>query len=121
MSKIIRFVGSQSEQPTTLNSSSGKPVAKKKPNSEVRSREHLYQDEVDSLILTIKRQGGKHAFRDAALVLVMFRHGLRVGEAIGLTWDQVSFSKGTLHVTRLKNGSPATHFLSGRVCQFVER
>jgi integrase len=32
------------------------------------------------------------------------RHGLRVTEAIDLRWDQIDFSKGHLHVRRLKGG-----------------
>jgi integrase len=44
---------------------------------------------------------------------MMFRHGLRACEVITLAWDQVHFDDGTLHITRAKNGTPATHFLDG--------
>jgi type 1 fimbriae regulatory protein FimB/type 1 fimbriae regulatory protein FimE len=43
----------------------------------------------------------------------MFRHGLRVTEAVSLRWDQVDLKAGLLHVNRLKNGVPSTHPLRG--------
>ena len=48
------------------------------------------------------------------LILVAFRHGLRVGELVTIRWDQVDLQRGTLHVNRKKNGEFATHPLSGR-------
>jgi len=45
--------------------------------------------------------------------MIMYRHGLRVSEAISLKWDAVELKQGLLHVTRLKNGTPSTHPLRG--------
>jgi type 1 fimbriae regulatory protein FimB/type 1 fimbriae regulatory protein FimE len=43
------------------------------------------------------------------LILVAYRHGLRVGELISLRWDQVDLKQGLLYVRRSKNGSPSNH------------
>jgi len=43
----------------------------------------------------------------------MFRHGLRVSEAVALRWDQIDLRAGLLHVQRVKNGVPSTHPLRG--------
>jgi len=81
-------------------------------NAEVRSREYLTPEEVEALIKAAKR-AGRHGHRDATLILIAYRHGLRVSELIALRWDQVDFKAGRLHVVRLKNGSPSTHPLRG--------
>ena len=81
-------------------------------NAEVRSREFLTPDEVNALIKAAKR-AGRHGHRDATLILIAYRHGLRVSEFIALRWDQVDLKAGRLHVVRLKNGSPSTHPLRG--------
>jgi type 1 fimbriae regulatory protein FimB/type 1 fimbriae regulatory protein FimE len=56
---------------------------------------------------------GRHGPRDRTLLLLMYRHGLRVSEAISLRWDQVDLKAGHLAVVRLKNGVPSTHPLRG--------
>ena len=88
------------------------PPPQKQPYHGIRSREHLTPDEVEEL-LQAARKTGRHPHRDATLILIMYRHGLRVSEAIALRWDQVDLKQGTLHVNRLKKGTPATHPLRG--------
>lgn len=56
---------------------------------------------------------GRHGFRDALLILITYRHALRVGELIDLKWEQFDLDKGKFHVNRLKNGDPSIHFLEG--------
>jgi integrase len=55
------------------------------------------------------------------MVLLAFRHGLRPGEIVDLRWEQVDFKTGTLHVRRVKNGTPATHPLTGRELRALRR
>ncbi len=81
-------------------------------NHQRRSREHLTATEVDALIEAAK-DTGRHGHRDAAMILLAYRHGLRVSELVALRWDQVDLKQGILHVARRKNGSPATHPLRG--------
>ena len=65
------------------------------------------------MIKGARRVGERLAERDALLILMAYRHGLRASELIALRWDQVDLKAGTLHVARLKNGSPSTHPLRG--------
>jgi type 1 fimbriae regulatory protein FimB/type 1 fimbriae regulatory protein FimE len=51
------------------------------------------------------RKTGRHGHRDATLILLAYRHGLRVSEIVSLRWDQVGLSQGLLHVNRSKNGT----------------
>jgi integrase len=70
-------------------------------------RRYLTEGELDKLIKAARK--GRHGQRDATLVLLMARHGLRVTEAIDLGWEQLDFAKGHLHVSRLKNGINSVH------------
>lgn len=84
----------------------------KKPNAERRSREHLSPAEVEKLIAAARRLG-RHGLRDAAMILLAYRHGLRVSELVALRQEQVDLRQGILHVRRRKHGLPSTHPLRG--------
>lgn len=93
---------------------------KRRRNAAVRSREYLTSDEVGKLI-TAAKGVGRHGHRDATLILIAFRHGLRVGELVALRWDQVDLKQGLLHVRRSKNGSPSTHPIRGPEIRALRR
>ena len=87
-------------------------VPTRRPNAEMRSREYLTPDEVEKLIAAAKL--GRHGHRDATLILVAFRHGLRAVEVADLEWSQVEWGRNpALHVRRAKNGKPAVHPIRG--------
>jgi integrase len=85
----------------------------KKPlNRDRRTREYLMPEEVEAL-MKAARKVGRHRIRDYTLILMMYRHGLRVSEVIDLRWEQVDFASGLLHIRRLKSGNPSIHPLYG--------
>jgi len=90
----------------------GKMPPRRVANASVRSREYLTPAEVDKM-LEAARQSGRHGRRDEALIMLSYRHGLRVGELVALRWDSVDLDAGTLHVNRIKNGTPGVHPLRG--------
>ena len=61
---------------------------KRVTNTERRGREHLTPREVDALTDAARRIG-RHGLRDATLILIAYRHALRVSELVALRWDQV--------------------------------
>jgi type 1 fimbriae regulatory protein FimB len=73
----------------------------------VENRKHLTGLEVDKLLAATK--GARNEARDRCLLLLMFRHGLRVSEACGLGMAQVDTDSRVLHVARLKKGLSTTH------------
>lgn len=85
---------------------------KKQPNIKLRSREYLTPDEVEKLIAAAK-QVGRHRVRDTTMILIAYRHGLRVSELVSLKWEQINLAAGLLHVNRRKNGVPSVHPLYG--------
>lgn len=56
-------------------------------------------------MIAARRGGGRVGERDALLIMMAYRHGLRASELIALRWDHVDLKAGLLHVTRLKHGS----------------
>lgn len=84
----------------------------KQRNIDLRCREHLLPDEVESLIKAAKDT--RYPLRNSMLILLMYRHGLRNSEAIALRWAQIDLKLGLMHVNRLKHGVPSTHPISAR-------
>ena len=81
-------------------------------NDTVRTREYLTEAEVEALIAACEDNRRPH--RDATMILIAFRHGLRASELIDLQWTQVNFEAAQLAVSRVKNGTPSTHPMTGR-------
>jgi integrase len=102
------------------------PAAKKRtfaprrrPNADLRRREYLTEAEVERLLSTTKANRWGH--RDSTMILVAYRHGLRASELVDLRWDQIDFATATLHVRRVKHGSPATHPILGDELRALRR
>jgi len=81
-------------------------------NAARRKREYLTPDEVEK-VLQASGKLGRHGARDRTLILIAYRHGMRVSELVSLRWDQVDLKAGLLHVARLKNGLASTHPMRG--------
>src|SRR6516162_3456721 len=81
-------------------------------NLKRRPREYLTIKEVE-LLMEGARKRGRHGHRDAAMILVAFRHGLRPSEVCTLRWDMIDLARGLLHVRRAKNGTPSVQPLGG--------
>ena len=84
---------------------------RKKPHDPKR-RDYLRPDEVEAMVQAA-RTSGRHRVRDAAIILLMFRHGLRTAELVALRWHQVDLKGGYLDVHRVKRGHHAKHPLRG--------
>jgi type 1 fimbriae regulatory protein FimB/type 1 fimbriae regulatory protein FimE len=97
--------------PRTVNRTVTTP--RRRPNRELRTREHLTEAEVDRLAKAAAKRG-RYGHRDATMILVAFRHGLRAAELVDLRWNQIDFGRNAaLHVRRVKNGTASTHPITG--------
>jgi integrase len=81
-------------------------------NSSVRTREYLTTAEIERL-MAAARKSSRYGHRDATMILIGYRHGLRASELCDLQWSQVELATGRLHVCRAKNGSPSVHPMQG--------
>ena len=111
------YLGPQIGRPANKKRTVAAP--RRKRDSEYRPREHLTEREVERLIEAAKDNRWGH--RDSTMVLLAFRHGLRASELVDLRWEQVDLENGVLHVRRVKQGTPATHPLTGRELRALRR
>ena len=118
MANALKLAAPHQPGPNAENGKVAPP--RRRPNRERRTREHLTSDEVGRLMAAAAHIG-RHGHRDATLILLAYRHGLRVGELVALRWDQVDLKQGMLHVARLKNGVASTHPLRGPELRALRR
>jgi type 1 fimbriae regulatory protein FimB/type 1 fimbriae regulatory protein FimE len=81
------------------------PPSKK---SSQREREYLRPSEVNAMIGAAQKVG-RHGVRDGAIILLMFRHGLRTAELVALKWSQIDLGGGYIEIHRVKNGHDSIH------------
>jgi integrase len=101
--QIVQFKPSKSAR---------RPMPVRLSNAQLRTREYLTPSEVAKL-MTVAGKRSRYGQRDACLILLAYRHGLRVSELVTLKWDQADLKAGLLHVRRAKNGTPSTHPMQG--------
>jgi integrase len=73
-------------------------------------RKYLTAREIEKLMDYARKHYGH---RDATMVLVTYRHGLRASEVCDLQWHQVELDQRRMHVRRSKNGTPSVHPIRG--------
>ena len=94
-------------QPTIIRHNS------KRTSEQMRGgREHLTPAEMDKL-LTAAKESKLNGCRNHALLLMMYRHGLRVSEAIALKWASIDFECATVWIKRSKGSLSGVHPLAG--------
>jgi integrase len=114
--KIIELRAKGATSPSTKK---GKVMPVRRQNKDYRSREHLTVAEVEALRRAARKT--RYPARDEALVLMGFRHGLRVQELVSLRWDALDLNTRQLHVERLKRGRPGTQMLQGDTIRLLRR
>jgi type 1 fimbriae regulatory protein FimB/type 1 fimbriae regulatory protein FimE len=93
----MAFTVDGASTPTIVNSSVARP------------REYLTTKEVEDL-MAAARKSSRHGHRDATMILIAYRHGLRACEVCDLQWHQVELNVGRLHVRRSKRGTPSASY-----------
>src|SRR5215471_3902879 len=86
-------------------------VPRRGKNSEYRQREYLTEAEVEKVLAAARKT--KNPIRDQLLILLCYRHALRVSELVDLRVDQFDLKAASMHVNRRKNGLSGIHGLAG--------
>jgi type 1 fimbriae regulatory protein FimB/type 1 fimbriae regulatory protein FimE len=103
MPTVIRLRASQSEKPTVQSG--------RQANAAYRTREYLTEVEIEKLLDAAGKS--RNPTRDRLLILLAFRHALRVSELVDIRVEQIDLKAATIHIRRAKNGTPGIHGLQG--------
>lgn len=83
------------------------------------TRKYLHPHEIKTLLDGTR--SSRQPDRNRLAILMMFKHGLRVGELVALRWSQVDFNTARLDVHRLKNGIDTVHPIPGDVLRLLRK
>ena len=87
-----------------------KNIGSSAAKSAKRTREYLTQEELDKL-LAASKGCTRNPVRDYCILLLMFRHGLRVSELCAIKLSDVNIETREFHVNRLKGCNSGPHTL----------
>jgi integrase len=103
MSTVIQLRRPKSEKPTVAQG--------RKENEAYRKREYLTEAEIERLLEAAGKS--RNPVRDRLLILLAFRHALRVSELVDVKVEQIDLKAATIHISRAKKGTPGIHGLQG--------
>ncbi|MBD1261519.1 tyrosine-type recombinase/integrase [Maribacter polysiphoniae] len=84
-----------------------------------RTKDYLSDSEMKLLLQASKKT--RYPKRNYLLLLMIYRHGLRVSEAVNLKKSDVNIKESRVWINRLKNGLSVEHPISGDELRAIRR
>ncbi|MDV1071428.1 MULTISPECIES: tyrosine-type DNA invertase [Klebsiella] len=85
----------------------------------MNKRRFLTGNEVQAMMSAARR--GQTGERDYCLILLAFRHGMRISELLDLRYQDLDLAEGRINIRRLKNGFSTIHPLRFDEREAIER
>lgn len=85
-----------------------------------RDRFYITESEVNQVLYACKLFV-RHRVRNKALIMMLYRHGLRTCEAIAMNWNLIDFKNAKIHVRRAKNGSDSVQPICGPLLRMLRQ
>jgi integrase len=104
MNTVVQLRPSPSEKPTVRSG--------RAKNTEYRQREYLTEGEIDKLMTCAGE--GRNPVRDRLLIMMAFRHALRVSELVDIRWQQIHRYRDYRHPPRQERHAGHSRFAAGR-------
>jgi site-specific recombinase XerD len=61
------------------------------------------------------------ATRNHLIILLSYRHGLRISELVGLKWNQLELEEARIHINRLKGSNSGVHPMAADECRLCAK
>jgi type 1 fimbriae regulatory protein FimB len=84
-----------------------------------RAKDYLDETEIERLLDAAK--DGRHGVRDRLLLFMMYRHALRVSEAVTMRLDQINLKQARVWVKRGKNSLDTEQPIEGDELRAIKR
>lgn len=86
-----------------------------------KERKYLTPSEFQTVYDGLKTAFTSTLIRNRAMLLLMYRHGLRASETLNLKWSNISKEDQNILIERLKNGKSGVHPIAADELQALNR
>lgn len=84
-----------------------------------REKDYFTESEIDALLKAAKKS--RYGTRDNLIILMMYRHGLRVSELINIRKSDLNLKQSRIFVNRIKNGLSVDQPMDGEELRAIKR
>lgn len=85
------------------------------------SKSYLTESEINVLLQSVDKVFKRTSLRNYLIILMLYRHGLRVSELCNLTWHNIDLKSNRLSLNRLKGSISGYHPMQNDTIKLLKR